>query len=179
MRIYTTPKSYIADVTLVTDISGTDGLVSYKVDTAGSGCGEVQVEILDMEGGRVALAQGSAGKVTIPEAKLWWPWPGVPYLYQAVVRYGEDRYGQTFGIRTVKVEGTKIFDQRKAFFILKGPNKMRPLRRLLLGQSVFFLAKGNTLHQKYHILCKRTHHLQTFHILTSFTGRSAVNSFQY
>ncbi len=116
VRIYTTPKSYIADVTLVTDISGTDGLVSYKVDTAGPGRGEVQVEILDMEGGRVALVQGSAGKVTIPEAKLWWPWPGVPYLYQAVVRYGEDRYGQTFGIRTVKVEGTKFLINGKPFY---------------------------------------------------------------
>ena len=115
MRIYTTPKSYIADVTLVTDISGTDGLVSYKVDTAGPGCGEVQVEILDMEGGRVALAQGSAGKVTIPEAKLLvaMAWRPLPLSGCGAVRGGSvwanlwDPHG--------KGRRNEIFDQRKAF----------------------------------------------------------------
>ena len=34
VRIYTTPKAYIKDVTLVTDIRGTDGIVNYQVKTS-------------------------------------------------------------------------------------------------------------------------------------------------
>lgn len=36
VRIYTTPVSYIEDIVLVPDISGTDGIVSYEVRTGGA-----------------------------------------------------------------------------------------------------------------------------------------------
>ena len=184
VRLYTTPKAYIEDITLVPDIDGTTGLVHYKVaiagdtarDMAGAGDGAardmsragdgaarttagagdgaaratagardgaaratagagdgaardiagvgagisadeaVRIQILDQEGHVVAEGEGACGRLTIPDARLWWPWPGEPYLYTAFVTYGKDRYRQAFGIRTVKVEGTDFLINGKPFY---------------------------------------------------------------
>lgn len=117
VRVYTTPKSYIRDITLVPDVDGHNGLVNYTIETAGADTGaSVSVEILDADGKVAATAEGTSGIIRIPNAKLWWPWPGMPYLYTAVVTYGADRYEQTFGIRTVKVEGTRFLINGKPFY---------------------------------------------------------------
>ena len=34
VRLYTTPLSYVSDVTVKTTIEGTDGIVSYEIETA-------------------------------------------------------------------------------------------------------------------------------------------------
>lgn len=140
VRLYTTPEAYIEDITLVPDICGLDGIVSYEIQT-GSVKGEsrdaceesrdaceesghsdfgqedpVCVAILDAQGRVVAKAKGKSGKIVIPQARLWWPWPGEPYLYKAVISYGEDRYEQTFGIRTVQVEGTRFLINGEPFY---------------------------------------------------------------
>ena len=72
----------------------------------------MRIRILDADGNEVAAADGAGGTVRIPDARLWWPWPGEPYLYTASVTYGEDLYEETFGIRTVAVE-ERSFDQWK------------------------------------------------------------------
>lgn len=117
VRIYTTPVSYIEDITLIPDIDGTDGIVKYEVKVGGNACGmDIKVDIMDADGNCVATSNGAGGTITISNAKLWWPWPGNPYLYTAVVSYGEDVYEQTFGIRTVKVEGTEFLINGKPFY---------------------------------------------------------------
>ncbi len=118
VRLCTTPKAYIRDITLVPDIQGTDGIVKYKIETGGSQAipGEIQIQILDAQGNQVASASGASGVLTVPEAKLWQPWPGMPYLYTARITYGEDCYEQPLGIRTVKVEGTKFLINGKPFY---------------------------------------------------------------
>ena len=117
VRIYTTPVSYIEDITLVPDICGSDGVVDYEIKTAGAPCENVvSLRILDAHGREVAAAMGKAGRIVIPEAELWWPWPGTPYLYTAVVTYGEDSYEENFGIRTVRVEGTAFLINEKPFY---------------------------------------------------------------
>ena len=81
VRIYTTPAAYIEDITLVPDIDGDTGVVNYEIKTAGSVCeDEVRIRILDADGNEVAAADGAGGTVRIPDARLWWPWPGEPYL---------------------------------------------------------------------------------------------------
>lgn len=114
VRLYTTPVSCIRDLTLTPSIVGTDGILTYEAQTEGEG--DVHVEILDMEGDRVAEAEGASGRITIPAARLWWPWPGTPYLYTARFTFGEDIYEETFGIRTVKVEGTRFLINGKPFY---------------------------------------------------------------
>ena len=117
VRIYTTPVSYIEDIVLVPDISGTDGIVSYEVRTGGAHSDkEVAVKILDEDGNCVASAAGRKGTVTIPDARLWWPFPGTPYLYRAEVTYGGDIYEESFGIRTVKVEGSSFLINGEPFY---------------------------------------------------------------
>lgn len=117
VRIYTTPLAFIKDITLIPDIDGNNGIVKYEVETSGVECdANVVVEILDETGKSVANAEGTSGEIIIPDAKFWWPWPGTPYLYKAVVKYGEDVYEETFGIRTVKVEGTKFLINEKPFY---------------------------------------------------------------
>ena len=129
VTLYTTPRAYIADITLVPHC---DGRVDYRVDTVGEG--SVSVEILDPAGKPVACAQGAAGSVTVPDPQLWEPWPGTPALYTARVTFGEDCYDETFGIREVKVEGTKL---------------------LLNGRPVYLKGFGKHEDSAFYALCDR------------------------
>ena len=116
VRIYTTPKNYIQDLVLNPGLAedGTTGLLNYEIKAIGTG--EASIQIKDEEGKIVASKEGLEGMIMIPAAKLWWPAPGIPYLYTAVVKFGEDSYEQTFGIRTVKVEGKKFLINGKPFY---------------------------------------------------------------
>lgn len=76
----------------------------------------VHVEVLDRDGEVIAEAAGASGTIRIPDAHLWNPWPEDPYLYKLRVRFGEDEYTEDFGIRTVKVEGTKFLINGKPFY---------------------------------------------------------------
>lgn len=118
VRLYTTPKVYVEDLTLVPEVSGSDGVVRYEVTACGEGREAVPVSlsVVDREGKAVARGEGARGEIVIPNVRLWWPWPGEPYLYTAVVTCGEDRYEQTFGVRTVKVEGTRFLINGKPFY---------------------------------------------------------------
>lgn len=117
VRIYTTPVSYIQDITIVTDIDGTDGVVSFRVQTAGNAVeAELKVDILDADGNLVGSASGKDGSIRIVNAHFWYPHPGNPYLYTARITYGGDCYEETFGIRTVKVKGTKFLINGEPFY---------------------------------------------------------------
>ena len=109
--LYTTPISRIKDVTIVTD---TDGKIEYKIDVDGEG--EAQIVILDADEKEVAVSYGLTGTITVENPKLWWPYPGVPYLYTARITYGGDSYDQTFGIRTVEVKGTQFLINHQPFY---------------------------------------------------------------
>lgn len=54
VRLYCTPKDYIRDVTINTSWEGTQGIVSYEVESDG----QVQVRILNMDGQEVARQTG-------------------------------------------------------------------------------------------------------------------------
>ena len=117
VHLYTTPAAYIRDVTVAADMTGT---LRYTVDTVGEG--SVKVEILDAEGCVVACADGAAGTVQVENAHLWQPRPGTPYLYTALVRFGQDEYRQRFGFRSVEVSGHKFLINGAPFYF-KGPCK--------------------------------------------------------
>ena len=117
VRLYTTPAAYIRDITLVPAL---DGTVAYAVEVQGSG--SVRVEVLDAQGQTVAAAAGESGRLHIDHPHLWEPWPGTPYLYTARVTFGEDRYEQTFGVRSVEVQGHHFLINGRPFYF-KGPCK--------------------------------------------------------
>ena len=129
VELYTTPKNYIADITVVTK-SVTEGLgegetgpatIGYKVELGGGAKpDDVTVSIEDEFGNAVATATGASGDIDIASAHLWNP--GAAYLYTAHVTLGTpgaadaDEYDQSFGIRTVEVKGTKFLINGKPFY---------------------------------------------------------------
>ena len=109
--LYTTPKEYIEDVTVVPAV---DGTVQYAVKTTGSA--PVHVTVLDADGNAVASAEGAEGTITIPEVHLWEPKPGTPYLYTLHITCGADVYDQTFGVRSIEVRGTQVLLNGKPLY---------------------------------------------------------------
>ena len=111
VKLYTTPKQYISDITVTTDIDGADAkvLVTAKLSHGGS----AEVTVFDADGSEAA--RGKAGEaLIIKNARLWQPKNA--YLYTAKVSYGEDCYSQKFGVRTVEVKGSKFLINGKPFY---------------------------------------------------------------
>lgn len=112
VKLYTTPKSYIRDITLVPTVQGSNAQVAYQVETEGEG--QVTVTIRDETGNTVATAEGATGSCTIQNVHLWEPLNA--YLYQAEVRFGDDVYTEPFGVRTVAVKGKEFLINGKPFY---------------------------------------------------------------
>nr|XP_020456270.1 beta-glucuronidase isoform X2 [Monopterus albus] len=131
--LYTTPKAYVDDITVVTDFLDNIGLVSYKVSVQGAATATVKVTLMDKEGHCVASSSEPSGVLKVVDVKLWWPYlmhenPG--YLYSMEVRLMaaderstyEDVYTLTVGIRTVSVTSTQFLINKKPFYF-HGVNK--------------------------------------------------------
>jgi beta-glucuronidase len=117
--LYTTPASYVEDVTVETDLDGSTGRVRYAVETAGRE-GEVRVVLRDAAGDEVARASGSSGELAVADVHPWQPGEG--YLYELAVELwggGEapvDVYPLPIGIRTVRVDGTRFLINDEPFY---------------------------------------------------------------
>lgn len=123
VRIYSTPLSYIEDVTLVPEIEGETGVLQYEIATGGVDRDvPVNIRIIDVDGICRGEAVGKNGQIRIPRVNLWWPAPGTPYLYKAEITYGEDCYEEEFGFRTVAVSGTRFLINGDPFYF-KGFSK--------------------------------------------------------
>ena len=118
VKIYTTPKDYIADIALTSEMSGTDARIFYHVDTAGKG--KTGIKVYDRSGKCIAAAEGQDGELIIKGVQLWQPLNA--YLYQIEVTFGDDVYTLPYGIRTVKVQGTQFLINGKPFYF-KGYGK--------------------------------------------------------
>lgn len=114
VRIYTTARQYIEDVTIATSIDGADGMAEITVKSTSTG--ETRIEILDAEDQIVATHTGTKGSLRIRNAHFWFPKPGTPYLYTARITSGEDIYDLKFGIRTVTVEKDAFLINGKPFY---------------------------------------------------------------
>jgi beta-glucuronidase len=118
--LYTTPASYVDDVTVVTGLDGSTGTLRYKIETAGGGDGEVRVALRDAEGTEVARATGGSGELTVEDAHPWRPGEG--YLYELTVElWGDgdapvDVYPLPVGIRTVEVDGARFLINDEPFY---------------------------------------------------------------
>lgn len=133
VKLYSTPMSYVDDITVVTGVEGTVGLVDYDVQTAGAtGDGEVRIRVLDESGDTVAAASGLSGSLRIEAATLWRP--GAAYLYDLVAEIvsGDDvvdAYALPFGIRTVEVRGTEFLINGEPFYFTGfGKHEDTPVR---------------------------------------------------
>lgn len=189
VKIYTTPKHYIKDISLTSSVGGSTAWIHYEIETVGSG--EVEIEVRTCDGKLVAQGNHTAkccsaiknmtdrdttvknssiasntagnnvtnssternsvttsgaagnsvtnsnmttdgtsdscrtvstikGSLTVEDVILWQPLNA--YLYHIYVRFGEDVYHMTYGIRTVKVEGGRFLINGRPFYF-KGYGK--------------------------------------------------------
>jgi beta-glucuronidase len=85
IKIYTTPRKYIKDITIVTDIQGTNGQLDYEVEMVGGALANVSV--MNQSGSIVGEGEGAQGWISIPNAKLWEPYERISiYAEGCVVR---------------------------------------------------------------------------------------------
>lgn len=114
VKLYTTPKTFVKDVTIITTI---DGSVQYSIETSGEA--DVTIKVVDEAGDVVVKSAGTQGSVTIPDVKLWEPLNA--YLYTLRVELSKDGeridvYDQSFGVRTVEVRDGKFLINNKPFY---------------------------------------------------------------
>ncbi len=131
--LYTTPRSYIDDVTVITGLEGATGTVRYDVVAAGGERVEIRVALRDAEGVEVARATGSSGELMVEDVHAWRPGEG--YLYElAVELWGDgdvptDSYELPVGIRTVRVDGTRFLVNDEPFYFTGfGKHEDSPVR---------------------------------------------------
>jgi beta-glucuronidase len=116
--LYTTPTSFVEDVTVTTGLDGSAGTVRFEVATGG---GEVEVAVVlrDAAGHEVARATGTAGELAVEDVRPWRPGEG--YLYDLTVelragaRAPVDTYSLPVGIRTVRVDGPRFLINDEPF----------------------------------------------------------------
>ncbi len=117
VKIYTTPKTYVDDLTIVTKFENTTGYVDYDVNFIGEA--DINVSIIDEDNNIVATSKGKNGQVVIKDVKLWEPMNA--YLYKLKVDLVKnniliDTYSEEFGVRTVEVKEGKFLINNKPFY---------------------------------------------------------------
>ncbi|XP_027717700.1 beta-glucuronidase isoform X1 [Vombatus ursinus] len=131
--LYTTPVSYIDDVTVTTDVDQGTGLVNYEIVVKSNENFELELLLWDKEGRVVAKGMGARGQLAVPSAQLWWPYlmheqPAYLYTLEVtlVVQTGagivSDVYTLPVGIRTVEVVHNQFLINGKPFYF-HGVNK--------------------------------------------------------
>lgn len=117
VKIYTTPQTYLKDVTIVTDYDKEAGIVSYELDIQGDA--EARLTLLDESGHIQAQAQGVKGELRIPDVTLWQPLQAYLYTLKIELMKGDeliDGYEQPVGIRTVEVRDGKFLINGVPFY---------------------------------------------------------------
>lgn len=118
VKVYTTSKEFIEDITITTDVKQEMGIVHYDIEAAGSQ--NVKVSVVDEEGQVVANSSGVKGSLEVKNPTLWQP--GNAYLYTLLVELMNhdgtvvDVYEEEFGIRTVEVRGKDFLINGKPFY---------------------------------------------------------------
>jgi beta-glucuronidase len=104
--LYSTPRSYVADLSVSTAFDPQTGTahVTYQADVVGAGA--TTVTLRDRAGAVVAGSAGPTGVLAVHGARPWCP--GDPHLYRLDVRHGDDEYSLPVGIRTVQVVGARL-----------------------------------------------------------------------
>jgi beta-glucuronidase len=118
--LYTTPASYVEDVTVVTGLDGSTGTIRYRIETAGDEGAEVEITLRDAESNEVERATGRSGELTVENVHPWQPGEG--YLYELTIELrgesGEpaDLYSLPVGVRTVRVDGSRFLINGEPFY---------------------------------------------------------------
>ncbi|RKY75099.1 beta-glucuronidase, partial [candidate division KSB1 bacterium] len=119
--LYATPKSYLQDIIVKTDIENDTGRISWTLQTGGEEIGEASVTLMDDE--RVLVQETtsrSQGELELKGARLWSP--DDPFLYRLEIKLLQkrrvvDRYTLPIGIRTIRVEGDELLLNEQPIYL--------------------------------------------------------------
>ena len=113
--LYSLPPVHIADLTVITSIDGSDGVIDVSVVASNSWSGRGSLR-LDSGAARLSAALtfkvGAArASIRVPKARLWSP--DDPFLYTLSIALDDgdaprDAYTLDIGIRTVEVRGDRL-----------------------------------------------------------------------
>ena len=133
--LYSVPQTFIDDVTVVTEVSGSEGQVAIavKLNEAIGGVGTaVLTDTTTNLQTELSFSQGKAtATLTVSNARLWSDTD--PHLYTLTLRTASDQYSMQIGIRTIAVAGGQI--------VLNG----RPIKLNGYGRHEDFIASGKGL----------------------------------
>jgi beta-glucuronidase len=108
--LFSTPQTFIEDITVVTDIEGPDGIlkVTVRLNEGVDTIGCIQVKgndtVVTMD---LIFNNGQANALfTVPNACFWSD--ENPYLYDLTVSTDQDQYTLKIGIRTIRVQDGNI-----------------------------------------------------------------------
>lgn len=129
--LYSTPKVFIDDVTIVTERGNNNtGIVFYNITVSNTfglknletGC---SVAVLDRKGKTVATGKGCNSSILVKNAQYWWPYgmhdvPGYLYTLHIQISWKNltDEYYQPFGIRTVMVTDKNLLLNGKPVYLM-------------------------------------------------------------
>jgi beta-glucuronidase len=115
-----TSPAHVSDITVVTDLDGGNGVVDYRVETAGPEPVETTVVLRDADGMDVARGAGLSGALQVPDVHPWAPRNGYLYDLEVQLRDGAgallDCYHQSVGVRTVEVDGARFLINGAPFY---------------------------------------------------------------
>lgn len=120
VKLYTTPQDFIADLTVTADVDFESGSAVLHYAITALGEGEGRIAVYDEAGSLVGQGEGKTGDVTIENVRLWQPMDA--YLYEVRTYFGMDEYILPYGIRTVRVDGTRFLINERPFYF-KGYGK--------------------------------------------------------
>ena len=117
--LYATDPAHLTDVTVTTDLEGTNGRISYVAEAEGGDSAEIEAVLRDAEGLEVARGAGASGALEVAGVHRWAPGDG--YLYDLelqLISDGElvDSYHQSVGVRTVRVDGARFLINDEPFY---------------------------------------------------------------
>ncbi|MBS1005049.1 beta-glucuronidase [Levilactobacillus brevis] len=120
VKIYSTPHSYIRDITLTPKVNLTNhsAVVNGEIETVGD-VEQVVVTILDEDNQVVGTTSGKTLAIELNSVHLWQP--GKAYLYRAKVELYQagqviDTYIEAFGIRQIAVKAGKFLINGQPFY---------------------------------------------------------------
>ncbi|MEV5440656.1 beta-glucuronidase [Streptomyces sp. NPDC052682] len=131
--LYTTPRTHIGDITVVTRLDGATGTIDYQVQAVGNEEQDVRVVLKDADGVEVARAAGATGRLTVEDVHPWRPGEGYLYHLHAELRGAGDEPGDAYalpvGVRTVAVEGSRFLINGEPFYFTGfGKHEDSPVR---------------------------------------------------
>ncbi len=117
--LYATAVDHLSDVTVVTDLDGADGVITYRAEAQTAADTSVGVVLRDADGTEIATAEGITGTLRVPRVHKWAPGDGYLYDLELQLCRGDqllDSYHQSVGVRTVRVDGARFLINGEPFY---------------------------------------------------------------